>query len=56
MARIAAGSVTLHDARNKERWVVDLEPFEIGVYALTQEQVSEAPRDRPQLVACSATV
>lgn len=41
MARIAAGSVTLHDARNKERWVVDLEPFEIGVYALTQEQVAE---------------
>ncbi len=41
MARIAAGSVTLHDARNKVRWAVDLEPFEIGVYALTQEQVAE---------------
>ncbi len=41
MARIAAGTVTLHDARRKVRWSVDLEPFEIGVYPVTQEQLAE---------------
>ena len=41
MARIAAGTVTLHDARTKRRWNVELEPFEIGVYAVTQEQLAE---------------
>ena len=41
MARIAAGTVALHDARTKRRWNVELEPFEIGVYAVTQEQLAE---------------
>ena len=41
MARIAAGTVALHDARTKRRWSVDLEPFEIGVFAVTQEQLAE---------------
>jgi formylglycine-generating enzyme required for sulfatase activity len=41
MARIAAGTVELHDARLKRRWGVELEPFEIGVYPITQEQVAE---------------
>jgi sulfatase modifying factor 1 len=41
MASIAAGSVTLHDARRKARRTVALEPFEIGVYPVTQEQVAE---------------
>ena len=41
MARLPAGSVTLHDARRKIRRTVELEPFEIGVYAVTQEQVAE---------------
>ncbi|PVZ95669.1 sulfatase-modifying factor protein [Amnibacterium flavum] len=41
MARIAGGSVELHDARRKVRWSVDLEPFEIGVFPVTQEQVGE---------------
>ncbi|WP_396129961.1 formylglycine-generating enzyme family protein [Agromyces aerolatus] len=41
MTTIAAGSVTLHDARRKERRVVELAPFEIGVFAVTQEQLAE---------------
>lgn len=41
LARIGAGSVTLHDARRKARWTVDLEPFEIGVFAVTEEQMAE---------------
>src|SRR6478609_3013262 len=41
MARIPAGTVTLHDARRKARWSVRLEPFELGVYPVTQEQLAE---------------
>jgi sulfatase modifying factor 1 len=41
MAPIAAGSVTLHDARRKARRTVTLEAFELGVYPVTQEQVAE---------------
>ena len=41
LARIDAGSVTLHDARRKVRWTVDLQPFEIGVFAVTEEQLAE---------------
>lgn len=41
MARIAPGSVTLHDARRKAHRVVELESFEIGTYAVTQEQLAE---------------
>lgn len=41
MARIPGGAVTLHDARRKLRRTVELEPFEIGVFPLTQEQVAE---------------
>ncbi|MFJ3394558.1 formylglycine-generating enzyme family protein [Leifsonia aquatica] len=41
MAQIAGGTVTLHDARRKQRWSVELEPFEIGVFAVTEEQAAE---------------
>lgn len=41
MARVAGGTVTLHDARRKQRWSVELEPFEIGVFAVTEEQAAE---------------
>jgi formylglycine-generating enzyme required for sulfatase activity len=41
MAQIAAGSVTLHDARRKVRWNVDLVPFEIGVFPVTEEQLAD---------------
>ncbi|MCX6500845.1 MAG: SUMF1/EgtB/PvdO family nonheme iron enzyme [Microbacterium sp.] len=41
LARIAPGAVTLHDARSKTRRTVTLEPFEIGVFAVTEEQLAE---------------
>lgn len=40
LARIPAGEVTLHDARRKVRWTVELQPFEIGVFPVTQEQLA----------------
>jgi len=41
LAHIPAGSVTMHDARRELRWTVDLEPFEIGVFAVTEAQLAE---------------
>lgn len=41
MRRIASGDVTLHDARLKIERSVALETFEIGVYAVTEEQLAE---------------
>ncbi|WP_199246055.1 formylglycine-generating enzyme family protein [Leifsonia sp. AG29] len=41
MAYIPAGTVTLHDARLKRRWSVDLESFELGVFPVTEELVAE---------------
>lgn len=41
MARIPAGSFTFNDARHKTRRTVEIEAFEIGVYPVTHEQMSE---------------
>lgn len=41
MAKVPAGSVTLHDARRKLQRTVELEPFEIGAYPVTEEQFAE---------------
>ncbi|WP_394554850.1 formylglycine-generating enzyme family protein [Agromyces sp. MMS24-JH15] len=41
LAHIAGGSVTLHDARRAERRTVELEPFEIGVFAVTEAELGE---------------
>ena len=41
MRVLPAGSVALHDARSKRQWRVDLQPFEIGAFAVTEELVSE---------------
>lgn len=41
MRRIAAGTVTLHDARTKTRRRVGLEPFEIAVYPVTEDVFAE---------------
>ncbi len=41
MAPIPAGSVTLQDARRNLRRTVQLAPFEIGRFAVTEEQVAE---------------
>lgn len=40
-SRIAAGTVTLHDARREEHRQVVLEAFEIAVYPVTQEQLAD---------------
>lgn len=58
LARIPAGAVTLHDARSRRRWSVDLESFEIGVYAVTEEQVAELigePAAHPRRPATDVT-
>ncbi len=49
MAPIAAGTVVMHDARRKLRWSVDLEPFEIGVYPVTEAQLGELLGETAQL-------
>lgn len=41
LARIPAGSVTLHDARRKVQRSVALEEFEIGVFPVTEEQLAD---------------
>lgn len=41
MASIPGGTVRMHDARRRHRWEVALEPFELGVFAVTQEQLAE---------------
>ena len=41
MARIAGGSLELHDPRQRTRRTVELEPFEIGVFPVTEEQLAE---------------
>jgi formylglycine-generating enzyme required for sulfatase activity len=41
MASLPPGSVELHDARRRLRRRVELEPFEIGVYPVTEELAAE---------------
>lgn len=41
LVRLAAGTVTLHDARRRTRRTVELEPFALGVFPVTEEQVTE---------------
>jgi sulfatase modifying factor 1 len=41
MVSLPAGQVTLHDARRNSKWTVQLEPFEIGTFAVTEEQLAE---------------
>lgn len=41
LAHVPPGVVQLHDARQKRRWSVELESFEIGVFPVTEEQVAE---------------
>lgn len=41
MAPIDGGSLVLRDPLRRAQWTVELEPFEIGVYAVTEEQMAE---------------
>ncbi len=38
LVRLEGGTVSLHDARRKRRWSVDIEAFEIGVTPVTEQQ------------------
>lgn len=38
---LPAGRVKLHDARRQRRWSVELEPFEIGITAVTNAQYAQ---------------
>ena len=51
LVRLPAGAVTLHDARRRTRRTVQLEPFAVGVFPVTEEQVTEvlgAPSRHPR--------
>lgn len=41
MVALPGGAVTLHDARRREHRTVNLDDFEIGVFAVTEEQMAE---------------
>jgi formylglycine-generating enzyme len=41
LRRLPAGHVELHDARRRRRWVVQLEPFEIGAAPVTMAQYAQ---------------
>ncbi|MGR2751906.1 formylglycine-generating enzyme family protein [Agromyces arachidis] len=41
LARVDGGTLALHDARRGLRRTVELEPLEIGVFPVTQEQLAE---------------
>ncbi|GAA2850938.1 formylglycine-generating enzyme family protein [Microbacterium arabinogalactanolyticum] len=51
MRSLPGGTVTLHDARREQHRMVRLEAFEIGVFAVTEEQFAEVlgvPASRPR--------
>ncbi|OJU39277.1 MAG: sulfatase-modifying factor protein, partial [Microbacterium sp. 69-10] len=51
MRALPGGTVTLHDARREQHRTVRLEAFEIGVFAVTEEQFAEVlgiPASRPR--------
>lgn len=51
LTSVPAGRVTLHDARRSLRRTVDLEAFEIGVFAVTEELLAEilgVPAEHPR--------
>ena len=41
LVRLPAGTVTLHDARRRTRRTVELEPFSLAAFPVTEEQVTE---------------
>lgn len=41
LVRLPAGTVTLHDARRRMRRTVELEPFALAAFPVTEEQVTE---------------
>lgn len=47
MVAIAAGSITLNDDRLKQKWTVDIKPFLMAKYPVTQELYREVTRKSP---------
>ncbi|MEV8262722.1 SUMF1/EgtB/PvdO family nonheme iron enzyme [Microbacterium sp. NPDC077057] len=41
LVRLPAGTVTLHDARRRTRRTVEIEPFSLAAFPVTEEQVTE---------------
>ncbi len=48
---LPAGNVELHDARRARRWIVELEPFEIGAVPLTAAQYAQLMGGGPASLA-----
>ncbi len=47
MTHIAAGAVSMYDARRLRHWDVELEAFEIGVFPVTEQQFGELLGEGP---------
>jgi formylglycine-generating enzyme required for sulfatase activity len=58
MASIESGTVEIHDARRRTRTRVELETFELGRFAVTEEQVAEligVPASHPRRPATAVS-
>lgn len=58
LASIPGGTVVLHDARRRIQREVALEPFELGVYPVTQQELAEVlgePAPHPQRPAADVS-
>ncbi|WP_442784788.1 formylglycine-generating enzyme family protein [Arthrobacter sp. CG_A4] len=47
MVSVSGGVVSLHDARRKRRWAVELQPFEIGKFPVTAHQLGALSGGKP---------
>ncbi|GAA0585190.1 SUMF1/EgtB/PvdO family nonheme iron enzyme [Paractinoplanes ferrugineus] len=47
LVELPAGRVTLADRRTRREWTVDLRPYRLGVFPVTQAQYAEVTGDRP---------
>ncbi|WTD63971.1 formylglycine-generating enzyme family protein [Micromonospora sp. NBC_01638] len=50
MVAVAPGQVTLSDRRTQRRWSVDVEPFQIGAFPVTQAEYARVVGERPSAV------
>lgn len=50
MIAVAPGQVTLSDRRTRQRWSVELEPYQIGAFPVTQARYALVTGERPSEV------
>jgi len=50
MIAVAPGQVTLSDRRTQRRWSVELEPYELGAFPITQAQYAVVTGEHPSAV------